>query len=55
MKRALTAAGVDAALDEALARFLSAYDERLTHHTRPYDGIPVLLEDLQSRGTSMAC
>jgi len=54
VKRVLTAAGVDAPLDEALARFLSAYDERLTHHTRPYDGIPILLEDLQSRGTSMA-
>ena len=54
VKRVLTTAGVDAPLDEALARFLSAYDERLTHHTRPYDGIPILLEDLQSRGTSMA-
>jgi phosphoglycolate phosphatase len=54
VKRVMTAAGVDAPLDEALARFLTAYDERLTRHTRPYDGIPDLLEDLQSRGTSMA-
>jgi phosphoglycolate phosphatase len=52
--RVMTAAGVNAPLDAALARFLSAYDERLTHHTRPYEGIPDLLEDLQSRGTSMA-
>lgn len=54
VKRVMTAAGVDAPLDEALARFLSAYDERLTHHTRPYDGIPDLLEQLEARGTSMA-
>jgi phosphoglycolate phosphatase len=54
VKRVLTAAGVDAPLDDALARFLGAYDERLTHHTRPYDGIPDLLEDLQSRGMAMA-
>ena len=49
VKRVMTAAGVDAPLDEALARFLAAYDERLTHHTRPYDGIPALLDELRSR------
>jgi phosphoglycolate phosphatase len=54
VKRVMSAAGVQAPLDEALARFLSAYDERLTHHTRPYDGIPDVLEELESRGTSMA-
>ena len=50
----MTAAGVDAPLEEALARFLAAYDERLTHHTRPYDGIPGLLDELRSRPVAMA-
>ena len=54
VKRVITAAGVMAPLDEALARFLTAYDERLTHHTRPYDGIPVLLDDLRSWDITMA-
>ena len=54
VKRVITAAGVAATVDEALPRFLSAYNERLTHHTRPYDGIPELLAALQSRGTRMA-
>lgn len=54
VKRVIMAAGVDAALDEALARFLSAYDERLTHHTRPYAGIPALLDELQTPGIAMA-
>jgi len=54
VKRVITAAGVDAPPDEALARFLSAYDARLTHHTRPYDGIPALLDDLRAADVSMA-
>lgn len=54
VKRVLTAAGVDASVDEALPRFLDAYDARLTHHTRPYDGIPDLLDELHARGTAMA-
>ena len=54
VKRVITAAGVDAPLDEALARFLSAYDERLTHHTRPYDGIPALLSELEASGMALA-
>jgi phosphoglycolate phosphatase len=54
VKRVLAAAGVDAPVEDALPRFLKAYDQRLTHHTRPYDGIPELLEDLRSRGTAMA-
>jgi phosphoglycolate phosphatase len=37
--RALAARGLDPPLDEAFARFCRAYDERLTRHTRPYDGI----------------
>ena len=54
VKRVLAAGGVDAPIDEALPRFLSLYDARLTHHTRPYDGIPTLLDDLLSRNTAMA-
>ena len=54
VKRVLSAAGVDAPLEAALARFLAAYDDRLTHHTRPYDGVPAVLEALQSRNTAMA-
>jgi phosphoglycolate phosphatase len=54
VKRVLTAAGVDAPVDEALTRFLAAYDGRLTKHTRPYDGIPGLLDELQKRRTAMA-
>jgi phosphoglycolate phosphatase len=54
VKRVLNAGGVNASVEEALPRFLSAYDTRLTHHTRPYDGIPDLLDDLRSRNTAMA-
>lgn len=54
VKRVIKAAGVEAPLDEVLARFLSAYDERLTHHTRPYDGIPVLLSELETSGMALA-
>jgi phosphoglycolate phosphatase len=54
VKRVTAAAGVDASLDEALVWFLGAYDQRLTHHTRPYEGIPTLLEELQSRTVTMA-
>jgi phosphoglycolate phosphatase len=54
VKRVLMAGGVDAPVEEALAYFLSAYDERLTRHTRPYDGIPRLLAELPLRGMAMA-
>jgi phosphoglycolate phosphatase len=54
VRRVMTAAGVSASVEDALTQFLAAYDERLTHHTRLYDGIPGLLEDLQSRHTAMA-
>jgi phosphoglycolate phosphatase len=54
VKRVLAAAGVDAPTGEALARFLAAYDERLTHHTRPYQGVPELLEHLHRREIAMA-
>jgi phosphoglycolate phosphatase len=54
VKRVVTAAGLDASMDEALACFLAAYDGRLTRYTRPYDGIPALLEELHSRAVPMA-
>jgi phosphoglycolate phosphatase len=54
VKRVITAAGVDASLEEALGRFLSLYDGRLTRHTRPYEGIPELLEELHAGHVSMA-
>lgn len=54
VKRVLAAAGVNAPIDEALPRFLRAYDARLTRHTRPYDGIPDLLNDLHAHGIAMA-
>jgi phosphoglycolate phosphatase len=34
---------------DALARFLALYDDRLLHHTRPYAGIPALLDLLALR------
>jgi phosphoglycolate phosphatase len=54
VKRVLAAAGVDAPIDEALARFLAAYDERLTRYTRPYQGISHLLEHLHGHDITMA-
>jgi phosphoglycolate phosphatase len=54
VKRVLAAAGLDISIDEALPRFLSAYDERLTRHTRPYDGVPVLLDGLRGQRMPMA-
>lgn len=54
VRRVITAAGVDVVVEDALARFLSVYDQRLTHHTRPYDGIPALLDELRGREIAMA-
>ena len=47
--RALEAAGLDAPVPEALDRFRLAYDRRLVQHTRPYEGIPELLDHLAGR------
>ena len=54
VKRVITAAGVDVVVGDALASFLAVYDQRLTHHTRPYDGIPALLDELRGREIAMA-
>lgn len=44
--RALASAGVAADLDEALARFIEAYDQRLTATTHLYDGVAETLARL---------
>lgn len=46
--RAFAAAGIEPPPD-ALDRFLTIYDYRLLRHTRPYAGIPELLDQLASR------
>jgi len=45
--RALEASGVAAVEDEALARFLEVYDSLLPGDTRPYPGIPEMLEQAE--------
>ena len=52
--RVLEEAGINAPLDGALARFLAVYDRRLVNHTRPYEGIPGLLDELGRRSIAMA-
>jgi phosphoglycolate phosphatase len=54
VRRALRAAGVTAPLEDALARFLRLYDDRLTIHTRPYAGVPEMLRRLNTAGTKVA-
>ena len=46
--RAFKASGVELPHD-ALERYLASYDERLLQHTRPYHGIPAVLETLSGR------
>jgi phosphoglycolate phosphatase len=46
--RAFEASGIERPAD-ALERFLALYDERLMHHTRPYPGIPDVLDMLALR------
>lgn len=48
VRRLLKTGGLDVPLDEALARFLAFYDERLLATTIPYDGMTALLEDLRT-------
>ena len=54
VERALAASHVDTPPPDALARFLRHYEARLLVHTKPYDGIPDLLEALRSRGVRLA-
>ena len=46
--RAFAASGIERPSD-ALERYLAFYDARLLNHTRPYDGIPALLQALARR------
>lgn len=46
--RAFTASGIERPPD-ALERYLEFYDARLLNHTRPYDGIPAVLDALGRR------
>ena len=46
--RAFAAAGLEAPAD-ALARFMAIYGQRLLNHTRPYEGIPDVLDSLGRR------
>lgn len=41
-------------LDALLADFLKYYQAHITDHSRPYDGMPQLLSDLQREGIKMA-
>jgi phosphoglycolate phosphatase len=54
VRRALSAASLDADMPGSLERFLARYDERLTAHTRPYPGIPETLVALRTRGITLA-
>jgi phosphoglycolate phosphatase len=49
--RAVRAAAPGADLAEALGRFREIYDRRLLIHTRPYDGIPAVLDAAAARAT----
>ncbi len=48
ISRVLQAAGASAPLDEAVARFITLYEQRLVQHTRPYDGIADMLDRLST-------
>jgi len=49
VRRALAAAGLNPETEGALPRFLTIYGERALEHTRPYDGIPAVLDWLVGR------
>ena len=52
--RALAASALpESSLDEALARFLSAYSGRLMEQTRPYDGVDDVIAAATAAGASM--
>ena len=49
VRRALAAVALEPDESEAIARFRAAYDRRLLLHTRPYPGVPEMLETLAAR------
>lgn len=52
LEKSLQAAGdVDGSrIDEAMERYGRIFGENCTYHVEPYDGIPMMLEELKSRG-----
>jgi phosphoglycolate phosphatase len=50
VSRAFKASGIERPPD-ALERYLALYDERLLNHTRPYHGIPAVLDALRAACT----
>ena len=54
VERALRVAGLNPGEPDALRRFRDFYDRRLLNHTRPYEGMPATLGELQRRGHVMA-
>lgn len=53
VQRIVTRAGLTCDLDEALERFLAAYDRCLVVHTRPYDGVEPMLAALTDGGATL--
>lgn len=53
VQRAFDASGLDAPLDEGIARFRTIYERRLLEHTRPYPGIPEAVAEA-ARGARLA-
>jgi len=49
VERALAASSLSPAVPEALDRFRAIYDRRLLIHTRPYPGIPDVVQDAAAR------
>jgi len=44
----------DETIDRVLGDFLEYYDEHCTDYTKPYNGMPELLQDLRDQGVKMA-
>ena len=49
VSRVLEARSLDIPQDDAVARYLQLYDEHLLVHTRPYDGVTVVVATLGAR------
>lgn len=54
LMRALTAARLEAPIDEVRARWLAVYRRRLVDHTRPYPGVEETLRALAAAGCHLA-
>ena len=50
VQRVCAAAGLEATPPDAVPRFLAIYDRLMLTHTRPYPGVPAMLDALASRG-----